>query len=329
MSLCFMLTAGRGTRLKPYTDTRAKPTLPLLNMPLAHYGFYLARQGGFEHFLMNKHHLPTQVEKLAQSLSDHCREIQTVDETAQLLGSGGALWNARDILHKHEFFMIANGDEVMIPRNERVLNHLVHRFQETGSLACLLTCDHPDLLKTLKPVWTTPDQTVVGFGMNKPPGDPRPKHYTGYKVFSRKILDWLPNGESNIFYEVLTEALHQGEDLFHLPIEDVAWFETGNPTSFFNASNALASHHWAAVQQRRRFFGWKRLYKFENKGQQLVTFDSYGEARLKDVAGHVVIGDHVHWPTEKALDNCIVFPQTDLANPESAEAGVLRPEPSS
>ena len=68
MSLCFMLTAGQGTRLKPFTNKTPKPAIPFLNLPLAYYGFYLARKAGFQNFLMNKHHLPDFIEQLAQSL---------------------------------------------------------------------------------------------------------------------------------------------------------------------------------------------------------------------------------------------------------------------
>ncbi len=326
MSLCFMLTAGQGTRLKPYTDYFAKPTLPLLNMPLAYYGFYLAQVGGFKEFLLNKHHLPDQIENFAGSLRPYCRNVATVDETSQLLGSGGALWNARDILRKHEFFMIANGDEVLIPEDDKTLNTLVRFFKEKETLSCLLTCDHHDLLKSLKPVWVTPDQTVVGFGMDKPPGDPLPVHYTGYKVFSSKILDWIPDGESNIFYDVLVEVLSQGKDLFHFHLSKASWFETGNPHSFFAASRSLADDHWGAVNERRKFFGWKRLWKGQSNHGQLVSQNFDHEQRLNEITGHVVLGESIVWKPDTPLKNCIVFAKNDAANVQSPQAGLFMEE---
>ncbi len=326
MSLCFMLTAGQGTRLKPYTDYYAKPTLPLLNIPLAYYGFYLAAQGGFKDYLMNKHHLPNQIEILASSLKDHCREITTVDETEKLLGSGGALWNARDILRKHEFFMIANGDEVLIPTDSKVINKLVRFFNEKKTLSCLLTCDHPELMKSLKPVWVTPDQTVIGFGMDAPPGEPRPVHYTGYKVFSSKILDWLPNGESNIFYEVLVEAISQGQNIFHYHLDQAEWHETGNPRSFFEASRTLAQTQWAAINQRRQFFGWKPLWKTVDNSKQLIGEDENLKQHWDQISGHVVVGSGVHWPENQFVKDAIVFSNQSIADSENPKSGIFLEE---
>ncbi len=317
-----MLTAGQGTRLKPYTDFFAKPTLSLLNIPLAYYGFYLARQGGYKNFLMNKHYLPEQIDSLALSLQDHCKEINTIDETEALLGSGGALWNARDILRKHEFFMIANGDEVLIPTDDTLLNKLTQFFKEKDTLACLLTCDHTELLKTLKPVWVTPDQTVIGFGMDRPPGDPKPVHYTGYKVFSRKILDWLPDGKSNIFYEVLVEAIKQRKNIFHFHLDQANWHETGNPLSFFKASQSLAQHNWKAIHQRRQFFGATPLQKFEKEGKQLICDRMEYRNRMEDIDGHVVLGDQVDWTPGVKLANSIVFPNVEVTTPLSPHQGI-------
>lgn len=263
MSLCFLLTAGQGTRLKPYTDHCAKPTIPLLNLPLAYYGFYLAVKGGFQNFLMNKHHLPEQIEDLATQLRPFARKVETIDETKALLGSGGALWNARDVLKNHDYFLVANGDEVLLPQDETILSELFHHCKTTQSLCTLLTCDHPELLKSLKPVWVNSKGMVKGFGMTAPKESLQPVHYTGYKVFSKKILDWLPEGESNIFYEVVTEAIKKGEHVSHLHLPKAIWFETGNPAAFATASEELQKNHITRMKERFEFFNIPMPSHFE------------------------------------------------------------------
>ena len=305
MSLCYLLCAGEGTRLRPHTLQLPKPRIPFLTMPLGYYGFYLARKGGFQNFLMNKHHLPDHIETLASDLRKFADQVDTIDETQKLLGSGGALWNARDILSQHDYFMIANGDEVLIPQDDSVLKQLLEKAQQTEALCTLLTCDHPELLKTLKAVWVNQQGEVRGFGMDAPEPNLTPVHYPGYKVFSKRVFDWLPEGESNIFYEVLTEAIKQGEKIQTLHIGETTWHETGNFDSFVKASYQVATYNWEAVQERRKFFGLSPLHKINNQQNLLVCETEAQLKHLPQVQGLAVLGKKAWVDTEFPLQNII------------------------
>ena len=248
-----MLTAGLGTRLRPYTETLPKPCLPFLNLPLMNYGFLLAQKSGFKNFLFNTHHLANEIENNVASLKDFCKSSQISDETSQILGSGGALWKAAPILKDYDYFLIANGDEVLIPKDNTVLDHLVSQFKKDDALCTLLTCDHPELLKTLKPVWVNNGE-VKAFGMEKPDQDVKPVHYTGYKIFSKRILDMLPDGESNIFYDVVTKAMAQGEKVTHFHLNQCGWFETGSFNFLIEATQIVANQYWDFIQETHSFY---------------------------------------------------------------------------
>lgn len=305
MSLCYLLCAGEGTRLRPHTLKCPKPCIPFLNLPLAYYGFYLARKGGVTHFLMNKHHLPNQIDALASSLRPFADKVETIDETEKLLGSGGALWNARDILRKHDYFLVANSDEVMIPSNDGVIKQLFEKAKNENSLCALLTCDHPELLKTLKAVWTDDKGFAQGFGMDAPAPSLNPVHYTGYKVFSKKIFDWLPEGESNIFYEVLVKAIEAGEKVGSLHMGPTPWYETGNFDSLLNASRSVAKENWEVLNQRRTFFGLNPLFKKE-KGSQLLVCEQESQLQLiNQTKGTVVLGKNTSVAANAVLENIV------------------------
>ena len=254
MSLCFMLTAGEGRRLRPFTEKRIKPRFELLNLPLAYYGLYLARNAGITNYLFNKHHLPHQVDELAQDVSALGVDVQVSDESEKLLGSGGALWKAKPILEQHDYFLIANGDEVLIPGNDKVIRELFDIAKTKNALCTLLTCNHPDLLNKFNGVWVNDKKQVRGFGKSSPESGLTPTHYTGYKVFSKRIFEYLPDGESNIFYEVVKNAIDQGEVVINHHIGDTLWMETGNPASFFKASQRLCHEVWDDVQVRLAHF---------------------------------------------------------------------------
>jgi NDP-sugar pyrophosphorylase family protein len=306
LSLCFFLTAGLGTRLKPFTETLPKPCLPILNLPLLNYGIYLAKMSGFNDFLFNKHHLPDALEKQIQSLNTFANSIKTSDETNKILGSGGALWNAKKELSKHDFFLVANGDEILVPTKEDVLSKLVEKFKKDNALATLLTCDHPDLLKSLKPVWVNKDGFVQGFGMSPVNKESHPVHYTGYKVFSKRIFDYIPEGESNIFHDVVTAALAKGERISSLHLLDSSWYETGNFDSFLDASIELSEKHWEYILKVNKYFNQNIKKSTTPTQSKLIHFLDQLIPQNIDFQGFNTVGKNISFGKNLRLKDSIL-----------------------
>lgn len=102
-----ILAAGYGTRLWPLTIDRAKPAIPFLGRPLVGYvAEYLARHGCRE-IAVNLHHRP---ESVRDSLGDGSRfgvRLHYVEEP-EILGTSGALDNARDFFNE-DTFVVVNG----------------------------------------------------------------------------------------------------------------------------------------------------------------------------------------------------------------------------
>ena len=102
-----ILAAGYGTRLWPLTIDRAKPAIPFMGRPLVGYvAEYLARFG-FGEIAVNLHH---RGESVRASLGDGERfgvRFHYVEEPL-ILGTGGALDNARALLDA-DTFVVVNG----------------------------------------------------------------------------------------------------------------------------------------------------------------------------------------------------------------------------
>src|SRR5437763_455243 len=102
-----ILAAGYGTRLWPLTIDRAKPAIPFMGRPLVGYvAEYLARFG-FGEIAVNLHH---RGESVRMALGDGERfgvRFQYVEEPL-ILGTGGALDNARALLEA-DTFVVING----------------------------------------------------------------------------------------------------------------------------------------------------------------------------------------------------------------------------
>src|SRR3712207_1391026 len=102
-----ILAAGYGTRLWPLTIDRAKPAIPFMNRPLVGYvAAYLAGYG-FDDVVVNLHHRP---ESVREALGDGSRfgvRLHYVEEP-EILGTGGAIDNARALL-EGDAFVVVNG----------------------------------------------------------------------------------------------------------------------------------------------------------------------------------------------------------------------------
>ena len=103
-----ILAAGFGTRLFPLTIDRTKPAIPFLGKPLVGYvAEYLARFG-FKDVVVNLHHQPDSVIEALGDGSQFGVHIDYTREEPKILGTAGALDNARHLL-EDDTFLIANG----------------------------------------------------------------------------------------------------------------------------------------------------------------------------------------------------------------------------
>lgn len=261
----FILTAGLGMRLRPFTNIKPKPCLPFMGLPLFSYPYSLLKQGGCQDFYFNLHY---KAELVRQNISDSLPiggRIDFFTEKPQILGSGGAIWNGQSHLQKHPHFFVANGDEFLLPGENGLIEDFYKYFLQRQPLGTLLVTDHPDLLTKLKPVWINEQNHVVGFGMDPPNSQCQPVHYTGFKIFSNKIYDYIPQGESNIFYDAVVNAINSGEIIDVYRSNELQWSETGNIKGFFQS---LALGMKAFSQQH--FFLWQTFRYFGKDPREYV-----------------------------------------------------------
>ena len=103
-----ILAAGFGTRLFPLTIDRTKPAIPFLGKPLVGYvAEYIARFG-ITDIVVNLHHQPDSVIEALGDGSAFGVDIQYTREVPKILGTAGALDNARHLLDD-DTFVIVNG----------------------------------------------------------------------------------------------------------------------------------------------------------------------------------------------------------------------------
>lgn len=234
-----LLAAGLGTRLRPLTNTLAKPAIPFLNVPLLFWSLELLRELKPDRVVANLHHLPETVRDLAPKVEAAGFEIQFTHEVAAPLGSGGALWFAKNELAGSQTLLVANADEVILPTGPGTLARMLERHESTDALATLLTMRHAEAGTKFGGVWTDDAFAIQGFGKDTTQFTRATQtlHYVGVILLNKRIFNYLAPGESNLLYDAVVNAIAKGERV-NAFCEELIWHETGNPRDFLIASRA-------------------------------------------------------------------------------------------
>lgn len=316
-----ILTAGLGTRLRPITDVYAKPAVPFLNVPLLHYSLAIVRQAGISSVVFNTHHKPEQIEALGRSIRETFH-VEFSPEPEAPLGSGGGIYKARRFLEGSGNFLVCNGDEVVLPLKEGAINRFLNTHRASGALATLLVMNHPRVGIQFGGVWTTNDNNVLGFGKDRTkfPSANHGYHYIGLLLLNDRVFEHCPEGESNILYDVLQQAIFKGEKVL-AHVEEFTWFETGNPSDFLNATKESLELLTKADPSREDVKVLKDILRTNGvKDSQIevrngCTLMIGKNCRIDPEAkfeGFTVIGDNAVIENDVKLTNCVVLPKAHV-----------------
>ncbi len=233
-----ILCAGTGSRLRPWTLKTPKPAIPFLGVPLAVYPLMAMDRIKIKNLVVNTHYLPEQIEQLFWKINWPCQRLIFSHEKV-LLGSGGAVHNAHAFLKDSKNFILANGDEVLLPYSLGLFEDLIHTHERDQNLATLLVIKHPGVGTKFGGCFVDPQMQIKKFSKTLIPGF-EAFHYTGFCILSQKVFNYFKTEivEENILFETLTLAIQQGESVaaFHGSCD---WFEVGSPQDFTEAELSL------------------------------------------------------------------------------------------
>src|ERR1041385_8771472 len=102
-----IMAAGYGERLWPLTADRTKPAIPVLGKPLVGYVAEYLAQFGIQDVVVNLHHRPESVKRALGDGRQFGVKLEYVHEPV-ILGTSGAMDNARDLL-EGDTFIVING----------------------------------------------------------------------------------------------------------------------------------------------------------------------------------------------------------------------------
>jgi mannose-1-phosphate guanylyltransferase/mannose-1-phosphate guanylyltransferase/phosphomannomutase len=194
----FVLAAGKGTRLRPFTDDIPKPLIPVLNRPVMARVLDLCRDHGFERVVANLHYKGDKISRYFGDGKEFGVELNYSWEE-QLLGTAGGVRRQTRFLQDGTFLVIS-GDVV----TDLNLSELLDFHRSRGAIATMAVKEVGDPSR-FGIVVADRAGKIQSFQEKPAPGTEKSNlANTGIYVFEPEVFDWIPEGQ---FYDF-------GNDLF-------------------------------------------------------------------------------------------------------------------
>ena len=235
-----ILAAGFGTRLFPLTIDRTKPAIPFLGKPLVGYVAEYLAKFGFKDVVVNLHHQPESVREALGDGDKYGVKIHYTVETPKILGTAGALDNARHLL-EDDTFLIANGKII----TDIDIAAAIETHKKSGALATMIL--KPNTKREKFTEVLTENGLIKGFGdFTKPLTEdeikdtsneiPTPLMFTGIHILEPRIFDYIPRGVySDIVPTFYNPAIAKGERIA-AHTTDANWFELSTIPRYLDIS---------------------------------------------------------------------------------------------
>ncbi|WP_118972164.1 nucleotidyltransferase family protein [Taibaiella koreensis] len=105
-----LLSAGLGTRLKPFTDHHPKALAPVNGRSLLEWNIRNLQRFGIYDVVINVHHFAQQIIDVLEAEKGFGSRIEISDETDAVLETGGGLMKAAPFLEQEPVFLVMNVD---------------------------------------------------------------------------------------------------------------------------------------------------------------------------------------------------------------------------
>lgn len=216
-----ILAAGMGTRLLPHTMVRPKPLFPILNQPLLLLTVKRLQRLGFDHIIVNCHHLR---EQIVGALEGYQGVL--IQEEEVILGTGGGL---RQALHnlRDEPLLICNGDLYHTVDIGRFYRHHLG----CGHPVTMAMHDYPRFNSV-----TVKGDTVRGFdgGITT-----ERLAFTGLHLVEPSVLEDIVPGRFSCIIDHYRKLLLAGHRIASYRVDECFWTDMGTAADYLALHQGL------------------------------------------------------------------------------------------
>jgi mannose-1-phosphate guanylyltransferase len=230
-----ILTAGLGTRLRPLTDVRAKPAIPVAGEPMIRRIIAWLVSQGVDDLVLNLHHRPQTLTAVVGDGADLRARVRYSWERPRVLGSAGGPRLAREFFGA-DTFLIINGDTL----TDVDLVRLADAHATSGAMVTLALVPNREFTR-YGGVLLDADHRVTRFARRGPSSEGS-HHYIGVQIVNGAVFDSVPPGvpASSIggVYDALI-ASQPGAVRGHLC--DAEFWDVGTVEDYWRTSEAFTA----------------------------------------------------------------------------------------
>ena len=237
-----ILAAGKGTRVRPITQTIPKPLIPILQKPVMEFLLELLRKHGFDQVMVNVSHLANEIESyfldgqrfgvhIGYSFEGRIVEGKLVGEA---LGSAGGLRRIQDFNpFFDDTFIVLCGDALI----DLDLTAAVKYHREKGAIATIVTKSVPREDVPSYGVVVTDEEGRIKAFQEKPSVEEAlsTEINTGIYIFEPEIINYIPSNQKyDIGGELFPQLVEMGAPFYAVSM-DFEWVDIGKVPDYWHA----------------------------------------------------------------------------------------------
>jgi NDP-sugar pyrophosphorylase family protein len=220
----FVLGAGLGKRLRPYTDSLPKPLIPLWGRPLLCHILDRLLRFGFERFIVNTHHAESEYKRVFPDSQWMGRPLFFKHEEL-LLDTGGGLKNIEDLLFDESAILCHNGDILTTMPYDRVIEY--HNAQRPY-FTLALRSDGSE-----RHVAIDDEGNVVDIRDMLKSGKEKKFQFTGIYAVETECLRYIEANKPISLVDILLRFIKEKPgSVKGIVVDDGKWFELGTLESY-------------------------------------------------------------------------------------------------
>jgi mannose-1-phosphate guanylyltransferase len=225
MTEAILLVGGFGTRLRPLTNHRPKPMLPIASLPVTEHQLAMAQRAGIKRIVLATSYLSEVFIPYFGDGSKWGMEIKYAVEK-EPLGTGGAIRNAAKELAGAQQVVIFNGDvlSLHIKSNADVTLHLTP-VEDARAYGCVPTDANGRVTAFLEKMENPVTNTINA----------------GCYVFDKSVIDSIPENEIiSVERQTFPELISANKKVMGF-IEKAYWLDIGTPNALMKGSKDLVT----------------------------------------------------------------------------------------
>jgi NDP-sugar pyrophosphorylase family protein len=225
-----LLAAGLGDRMQPISRARAKPALPILDEPLIARLIRQLSAQGVTSVVVNVHAHPETLERVVRDAPIPV----SFSREPELLGSGGGIRAARELLDREGRFLVLNGDMGL----DLDLAAFLEAHERSGSLATLGLRDDPRKRRFGSIGYDAEGSVCRITNLVSVRAEKGSALFIGAQMLEPAIFENMPErAVFSVFEDLYAPMLRRGERVATwLQPPSAAWWPVGSPAELLEAN---------------------------------------------------------------------------------------------